>query len=73
MNNAQKNITEFTLQELKDAGFEAYQNREIALSQIENANAAINIINKELQRRSSELAKKSEDLDVEQIPAENVG
>lgn len=46
-----KPLKEWTEEELNKAGFEAYQNREIARIQAEEVTRAINIINQEVQRR----------------------
>lgn len=46
-----KNISEYTVEELKLIAFEAYQNREMANQQITQANQTIVQVNNELAKR----------------------
>lgn len=52
-----KPLDQWTEEELNKAGFEAYQNREVARIQAEEATRAINIINQEVLRRKTEATK----------------
>lgn len=47
----QKDISEYSNEELKVIAFEAYQNREMANNQITQANQTIVQVNKELSNR----------------------